>query len=37
VHPEGFLSAEELAMLDAALPLLAEAVDPAAEGTELGQ
>jgi chemotaxis signal transduction protein len=37
VHPEGFLSAEELAMLDAALPPLAEAVDPAAEGTELGQ
>jgi chemotaxis signal transduction protein len=37
VSPEGFLSAEELALLDAALPPLEEAVDPAAEGTELAQ
>ena len=37
VHPEGFLSAEELTLLDAALPPLEEAVDPATEGTELEQ
>jgi chemotaxis signal transduction protein len=37
VHPEGFLSAEELTLLDAALPPLEEAVDPAAEGTELAE
>jgi chemotaxis signal transduction protein len=35
VRPEGFLSAEELALLDAALPPVEETVDPAAEGTEL--
>lgn len=37
VHPEGFLSAEELKLLDAALPPLPEAVDAPAEGTELTQ
>ena len=37
VHPEGFLSTEELVLLDAALPPLPEIVDPAAEGTEVAQ
>lgn len=37
VHPEGFLSAEELRLLDTALPPLPEAVDAPAEGTELAQ
>lgn len=37
VHPEGFLSAEELELLDAAFPPLPEAVDAPAEGTELAQ
>ena len=37
VHPEGFLSAEELTLLDASLPPLEEAIDPSAEGTELAQ
>jgi len=37
VHPEGFLSAEELALLDASLPPLENSGDEAAEGTELAQ
>jgi hypothetical protein len=37
VHPEGFLSSDELALLDAALPPMENQVEEAAEGTELAQ
>jgi chemotaxis signal transduction protein len=37
VQPEGFLSIEELALLDAALPPMGPTVENAIEGTESGQ
>jgi chemotaxis signal transduction protein len=37
VHPEGFLSTEDLALLDAALPAIELQGEEAAEGTELPQ
>jgi hypothetical protein len=37
VHPEGFLSLEDLALLDAALPPMEIPDEEAAEGTELAQ